>query len=136
MSHQQSDISIQNLISIGFLKRTHNRDLPEFVFVQRDGLFVPFRSSEIASLMGEEIWIRRSDMAEEGESELTWQDLVGYTIIDEESGVVGRIEYVDESTLNTLASLEDGRLLPLHEDFILEIDEDAHELHVSLPFEI
>ena len=134
MSHQSSDISIQNLISIGFLKRTHNRDLPQFVFVQRDGLFVPFRSSEIASLMGEEIWVKRSDVAEEGDSELTWQDLVGYTIIDDETGPIGRIEYVDESTLNTLATLEDGRLLPLHEDFITDIDEDARELHVALPF--
>ena len=134
MSHQPSAISLQDLISIGFLKRTHNRDLPEFVFVQRDGLFVPFRSSEIASLMGEEIWVKRSDVAEEGEGELTWQDLVGYLIIDDETGPVGRIEYVDESTLNTLATLEDGRLLPLHEDFITDIDEDARVLHVVLPF--
>lgn len=134
MSHPQSAISLQDLISIGFLKRTHNRDLPEFVFVQRDGLFVPFRSSEIASLMGEEIWVKRSDVTEEGESELTWQDLIGYTIIDDETGPVGRIEYVDESTMNTLATLEDGRLIPLHGDFITDIDEDARALHVVLPF--
>ena len=54
-------ITKDELLSIGYLKRTHNRDLPEFVFVQRVGLFVPFRSSEIASLMGEEIWVRRAD---------------------------------------------------------------------------
>jgi hypothetical protein len=46
----------------------------------------------------------------------------------------GVIAQVDESTINTLATLEDGRMLPLHEDFILDIDEDAHELHVDLPF--
>jgi len=138
MSHQQSVISSQDLISIGFLKRTHKRDLPAFVFVQRDGLFVPFRSEEIASLMGEEIWVKRSDVAEEEEGTLTWQDLVGYTVIDrKEDGQwlqAGVIAQVDESTINTLATLEDGRMLPLHEDFILDIDEDAHELHVDLPF--
>ena len=122
------------LISIGFLKRTHNKDLPEFVFVQRDGLFVPFRSSEIASLMGEEIWLKRSDVQDEGDDSMTWQDLVGYTIIDDENGKVGRIDAVDESTINTLATLEDGRLVPLHEDFILDIDQDAGELHVHFPF--
>ena len=127
-------ISKADLISIGFLKRTHNRDLPPFVFVQRDGLFVPFRSEEIASLMGEEIWVMRSDMQEEDEGTLTWQDLVGYTIEDDEAGMIGRIAEVDESTINTLATLEDGRMVPLHEDFIMDIDEEAHILRVHLPF--
>ena len=73
MSNQQSAFSIQDLVSIGYLKRTHNRDLPEFVFVQRDGLFVPFRSSEIASLMGEEIWVSKQEM-EVDEDEMAWTD--------------------------------------------------------------
>ena len=122
------------LISIGFLKRTHNRDLPAFVFVKRDGLFVPFRSEEIASLMGEEIWLKRSDIQGEEDGQLTWQDLVGFTIIDEETGTVGIIDNVDETTINTLATLEDGRMVPLHEDFIVDIDEEAQELHVHFPF--
>ena len=127
-----------DLISIGYLKRTHNKDLPPFVFVQRDGLFVPFRSEQIATLMGEEIWVQRSDMQEEEDSDLTWQDLVGYTIEDEgEQGewlTVGVIASVDETTINTLAILEDGRMVPLHEDFIVEIDEHTHVLRVHLPF--
>ena len=127
-------ITKEDLLSIGFLKRTHNRDLPEFVFVQRDGLFVPFRSSQIASLMGEEIWVKRSDVQEEEDGLLTWQDLVGYTIEDDEAGTIGLVDAIDESTINTLATLEDGRLLPLHEDFILDIDEDARILRVHLPF--
>ena len=127
-------ITKDDLISIGVLKRTHNKDLPEFVFVQRDGLFVPFRSERISELMGEEIWLKRSDVAEEEDGLLTWQDLVGYTIVDDESGVLGLIETVDESTINTLATLEDGRMLPLHEDFITDIDEDTCTLHVHLPF--
>ena len=49
---------------------------------------------------------------------------------------VGIIDYVDESTINTLATLEDGRMVPLHEDFIVEINEDARELHVRFPFEL
>lgn len=124
------------LISIGYLKRTHNRDLPAFVFVKRDGLFVPFRSEAIASLMGEEIWLKRSDIQEEEDGLLTWQDLVGYTIEDAETGTVGTIEAIDESTINTLATLSDGRMVPLHEDFILEIDEEKRVLHVHFPFSL
>ena len=127
-----------DLISIGFLKRTHNRDLPDFVFVQRDGLFVPFRSEEIASLMGEEIWLLRSDVQDEEDGTLTWQDLVGYRVMDEKANgewtEIGVIAEIDESTINTLATLEDGRMMPLHEDFMIEIDEDARELRVRLPF--
>ena len=122
----------EDLISIGVLKRTHNRDLPQFIFVQRDGLFVPFRSSEIASLMGEEIYVPKSEM-EVDEDEMAWVDFEGWTLIDGELSL-GKIVRVDDSTMNIFAELEDGRMVPLHEDFIVEIDEDAHELHVHLPF--
>lgn len=124
------------LISLGYLKRTHNRDLPKFIFVQRDGLFVPFRSEAIASLMGEEIWLKRSDIQEEEDGLLTWQDLVGFTIEDDENGTIGTIEAIDESTINTLATLSNGRMVPLHEDFILEIDEEQRVLHVHFPFSL
>ncbi|MBQ4394050.1 MAG: hypothetical protein II825_01945 [Paludibacteraceae bacterium] len=127
-------ITAKDLISIGVLKRTHDDSLPEFIFVQRDGLFVPFRSSEIASLRGEEAFVLRSDIAEEEDGLMTWQDLVGYTIEDDEAGRVGTIDYIDESTINTLATLDDGRLVPLHEDFIIDIDEANRILRVHFPF--
>lgn len=126
-------ISDKDLLSIGVIKRTHYKDLPAFVFVKRDGLFVPFRSENISELIGEEGFVLRSDVQQEDEGTLTWQDLVGYTIVDEEQ-TVGVITDVDESTINTLATLEDGRMIPLHEDFILDIDEEAQILRVHLPF--
>ena len=133
-------ISKDDLISIGIIRRTHYKDLPDFVFVLRDGLFVPFRTERISELIGEEGFVLRSEMQDEEDGLLTWQDLVSYTIMDEgengEEEQVGVIAYVDESTINTLATLEDGRMIPLHEDFITEIDEEARVLHVRLPFKI
>lgn len=133
-------ITKNDLISIGVIRRTHYKDLPPFVFVQRDGLFVPFRSERISELIGEEGFLLRSDVQEEGDGTLTWQDLVGYEVRDErtkdERVKVGVIAEVDESTINTVATLEDGRMMPLHEDFITEIDEAARVLYVRLPFEI
>ena len=134
MSSQQSVISSQDLLSIGIIRRTHYKDLPPFVFVQRDGLFVPFRSELISELIGEEGFVLRRDVQEEDDGLMTWQDLVGYRIDDDETGPVGTIESIDESTINTLATLDDGRLIPLHEDFILDIDETAQVLRVHLPF--
>ena len=131
-------ITDKDVLSIGVLKRTRYNDLPEFIFVKRDGLLVPFRSEQVSELIGEEAFVLRSDVQEEGEEMLTWQDLVGYTIMDEgDDGAwteIGVIAAVDESTINTLATLEDGRLVPLHEDFILDIDEEAHVLRVHFPF--
>ena len=125
-------ITKDDLISLGVLKRTHNKDLPEFVFVQRDGLFVPFRSAEIASLMGEEVWVLKSE-AETEEDEMAWVDFEGWIVKDGDV-TIGKIMRVDDSTMNIFAELEDGRMLPLHEDFIVEIDEDARVLRVQLPF--
>jgi ribosomal 30S subunit maturation factor RimM len=127
-------ITENELLSIGVLKRTHYKDLPEFIFVRRDGLFVPFRADNISELMGEEAFVLRSDVQDEEDGLMTWQDLTGYTIEDDEVGRVGVVDEIDESTINTLATLDDGRLVPLHEDFILDIDEDAHVLRVHFPF--
>ena len=127
-------ITEKDLISIGVLKRNHDDDLPPFIFVRRDGLFVPFRSEDIAELRGEEAFVLRTDIAEEEDGLMTWQDLVGYTIEDDEAGSIGTIDEIDESTINTLATLQDGRMVPLHEDFIIEIDEEAHVLRVHFPF--
>lgn len=131
-------ITEKDLFSIGLIRRTRYKDLPPFVFVKRDGLFVPFRAEQITELVGEEGFVLRSDVQDEGDGTLTWQDLVGYTIMDEgangETKEVGKIAQVDESTINTLAILEDDRMIPLHEDFIVDIDEDAHVLRVQLPF--
>ena len=94
---------------------------------------MPFRSENISDLIGEEGFVLRRDVQDEEDGLMTWQDLVGYTIQDE-GKTVGVIASIDESTINTLATLEDGRLLPLHEDFIIEIDEQARVLRVRLPF--
>jgi ribosomal 30S subunit maturation factor RimM len=128
-------ITDKDLLSIGLIRRTRYKDLPPFVFVKRDGLFVPFRSEQIADLVGEEGFVLRSDVQDEGDGTLTWQDLVGFEREDD-GRVVGKIAQVDESTINTLAILEDERMIPLHEDFIIEIDEDARILRVNLPFEL
>lgn len=133
MSNYQPIFSEKDFLSIGILRRTRYRDLPPFIFVKRDGLFVPFRSERVPELIGEEAFVLRRDVQEEDDGLMTWQDLVGYTIEDE-GMMVGVIETIDESTMNTLATLTDGRMVPLHEDFIIEIDEQARVLRVHFPF--
>jgi 16S rRNA processing protein RimM len=130
---------------------------PEFLFLQLDQLYVPFRvldwrgkgadtliftlsgiesEPEAARLVGAPAYMRRADMSAEAEEQIAWSDLVGYRVIDRESGTLGTVAEVDEQTINTLLTLDDGRMMPIHEDFILSIDTQAHELHVNLPFQL
>lgn len=127
-------ITDSDLISIGVIRRTHYKDLPDFVFVRRDGLFVPFRSSAISELIGEEGFILRSE-ADEEEGLLNWQDLAGYTIVIKDQPL-GTIAAVDDSTMNVFIELNDGRLFPMNEDFIVDIDAENKQLFVEFPFEI
>jgi 16S rRNA processing protein RimM len=125
-----------------------------FIILERDNILVPYRVEEwreknadalifrlagidsepqAASLTGSEAYMLRSDVNGEAEQMLTWQDLVGYEVRDQEMGVLGSIAHIDESTMNTLATLTDERLIPLHEDFILGLDPEYQEIIMQIP---
>ncbi len=126
----------------------------DFLILEIDGILVPFRvldwrgkgadsilfqlagvdtEAKALCLSGCKAYMLRRDVAEEGESDMTWQDLVGYTILDDTQGNLGVVAYVDESTANTLLENEEGRLFPIHEDLIRDIDTENRILTVSLP---
>ena len=126
----------------------------DFLILLLDGIFVPFRvedwrgkgadslifrlkgvDSEVKALrlVNAEAYMLRRDLAEEAEEMMTWQDLTGYEVQNGERVVLGRVAAVDESTINTLLELEDGRLLPVHEDLIIEIDEPHKRIILDLP---
>ena len=75
----------------------------------------------------------RRDLNEEAEEMMTWQDLKGYEVLNSEHVVQGKVATVNESTINTLLELEDGRLLPVHENLIIEIDEPQKRIILDLP---
>jgi len=128
----------------------------EFLFLDLDAIYVPFRvldwrtkgaedlifqlkginSEQAASrLVGREVFMQRSDVTTNDNSPmLTWQDLVGAKLVDTAQGELGFIRAIDETTANILAELSDGRLVPLHEDFILSVSRE--EITVHLPFEL
>ena len=126
----------------------------DFLILLLDGIFVPFRvedwrgkgadslifrlkgvDTEVKALrlVNAEAYMLRRDLNEEAEEMMTWQDLTGYEVLNSEHVVQGRVAAVDESTINTLLELEDGRLLPVHEDLIIEIDEPQKRIILDLP---
>lgn len=66
-----------------------------------------------------------------------YDDLLGYTIIDTDAGVIGKVEEIDTNTENELFIVEtpEGNTvyIPLTEDFIEKIDEDNKTITMQLP---
>ena len=126
-----------------------------FLILKLDNILVPFRvldwrgkgsdnlifqlehidnEQEAQKLVGTEAFMLLTDMNQEDEIMPTWQSLVGYSILDTDQGELGRVEEVDETTINTLITLNDGRLIPIHEDFIIDINAEDKQLTICLPF--
>ena len=76
----------------------------------------------------------KTDVSSEDELMPTWQSLLGYQVIDTDQGSLGKVTFVDETTINTLITIENERLIPLHEDFIVDINPANKQLTICLPF--
>ena len=126
-----------------------------FLILKLDNIFVPFRvqdwrgkgsdslifqldnitdEQEAQRLIGTEAFMLLSDMNQEDEVMPTWQSLVGYRVMDTDQGELGTVDQVDETTINTLITLNDGQMIPIHEDFIIDINAEDKQLTICLPF--
>ena len=74
------------------------------------------------------------ELADSDENTISWAAIVGFDITDADSSrTIGRIAAVDDSTINILFELEDGRLIPASEDLITDIDQQARTITMRLP---
>lgn len=89
---------------------------------------------EAQQIIGHHAYMLKSDISEEDEILPTWQSLLGYQVIDTDQGNLGTITDVDETTINTLITLNNNQLIPLHEDFIIDIQQDQQQITICLPF--
>jgi 16S rRNA processing protein RimM len=126
-----------------------------FLILKLDNILVPFRvldwrgkgsdslifqldnisdEQEAQRLVGTEAFMLINDINQEDEVMPTWQSLVGYRIVDTDQGELGTVKEVDETTINTLITLNDGRMMPIHEDFIIDLNAEDKLLTICLPF--
>ena len=127
----------------------------EYLVLKLDGIFVPFfmekyrfKSDSVVlvkfegvdtqerarELTGVEVYFPRELAEQDENADLSYSALVGYTIIDNNSGKsVGTIAYVDEQTINIMFELEDGRLIPASEELIVDVDQKAHTIILDIP---
>ena len=126
-----------------------------FLILDIDNIFVPFRvvdwrgkgSDSLIFLLdrindeqtaqqfiGQQAYMLKSDISQEDEIMPTWQSLVGYQVLDTDQGELGIVTHVDETTINTLVTLNNNQLIPLHEDFIINIEPEKKLITICLPF--
>lgn len=145
---------ISGEVTLKFSDDVFDRVDADYLVLMVDGILVPFfieeyrfRSDEVALVKFEDIDTkdRASELtgcdvffprhlADAGDDVLTWSQIVGYDIVDVLSDkTIGRIEAVDETTINTLLELSDGTLIPAADEFIEDIDHEERKLMMRLP---
>lgn len=145
---------VRGEISFLFDDDVFDRVDADYLILKVDGIFVPFFIEEYRfksdsnaiikfedidtqerarELTGADVYFPRS-LAENDDENLSWSVLVGFDIIEASSGrTVGSIASVDDSTLNILFCLDDGRFIPASEDLITAIDQQTRTLTMHIP---
>ncbi len=130
----------------------------EYLFVEVEGLLVPFFMEEYrfksdttvlmkfcdiddadraSSLTGCDVYFPRN-LVEESSDELTWNEMVGFTLIDSNTHqVVGEITHVDLTTINTLFEVNttDGNpiLIPAADELVDDVDRKNRAITMRVP---
>lgn len=85
--------------------------------------------------IGKKIFVEKTTSDPEV-SEMDWDDLIGYQIFENVYGTLGTLESIEEYPQQIIAQCTVNNkivLFPLHEDFIVKIDDRKKELHLKLP---
>jgi 16S rRNA processing protein RimM len=122
-------LDIDNILVPFFIEeyrfKTDNNAIIKF-----EGIDTQDRAREFT---GSDVYFPR-ELNDEEENGLSWAAIVGFDIIDAStSKTVGRIASVDDSTINILFELEDGKLIPASEELITDIDKHKKTITIDLP---
>lgn len=151
---------VKGEISFHFDDDVFDRVDADYLFIQIDGLLVPFfidkyrfRSNETAlmtfsgvdteekaaELTGCDVYFPRSlaDSDENAET-VSKAEIIGYSIINAIDGKkVGTVEALDDSTLNTLLEVTTNEgneiLLPVSDDLIKDVERESRTITIIIP---
>jgi 16S rRNA processing protein RimM len=145
---------VKGEISFLFDDDVFDRTDADYLVLDMDGILVPFFIEEYRfktddnalmkfegidtqerarELTGCEVYFPR-EMAEDDNEQLSWAAIVGFELIDASTGKsAGNIASVDDTTINILFELENGKLIPASEDLITNIDTKKQQIFIHLP---
>ena len=126
-------------------------DLEEPVFIEFDGLPVPFyfesfqqrgvsralvRLTGVHSLQDADELAGADVYADDDLYEDEEEDLTGWTVLDADGTPVGTVSAHEDIPGNPCIYVETGHgeaLIPLHEELLLEVDEEKQTLRMEIP---
>lgn len=145
---------VRGEISFLFDDDVFDRTDADYLVIDIDGILVPFfieeyrfKSDDNAlmkfedidsqerarELTGCDVYFPR-ELSEADEEHLSWAAIRGFELIDSNTGSsAGRIASVDDSTINILFELEDGKLIPASEELITNVDTKKQQIFINLP---
>ena len=126
---------------------------PRFVVLEMDGINVPFvvesmrqhgsdwllRLEDInteeraRALQGKQVAVLRRELPQDYDEQLPVEDLVGFSVFDMNGKFAGKITAVDDQTANLLIELDNGVVLPLHDDLVEELSIEERKIVMSIP---
>lgn len=92
--------------------------------------------AEAKSLVGKSIFLPQELLPKLKGNQFYFHEIIGFEVIDEEKGKLGKVEKVLEYPLSNLLSIPVGEkeiLIPINDDTILKLDRDAKQLFVRAP---
>jgi len=145
---------VKGEVSFAFDDNVFDRVDADYLVLLIDGILVPFfieeyrfRNNDTAlmkfcdidsqdaarELTGCDVYFPRR-LSDADDESVSWAEIVGYALIDSRTGrTVGTIASVDDSTLNILFELTDGKLIPASEELITDVDTDKRQITIDLP---
>ena len=145
---------VRGEISFLFDDDVFDRTDADYLILDIDGILVPFFIEEYRfktdsnalmkfegidtlerakELTGCEVFFPR-ELADTEDGEVSLAQLIGFTLRDAATRKdIGKIAAIDDSTVNLLFELEDGRLVPASEELIRDIDIKKHQIEMELP---
>lgn len=149
---------VKGEVSFHFSDDVFDRVDAEYLFLEVEGLLVPFfmeeyrfksdttalmkfcdidDANQASQLTGCDVYFPR-DLADEDDGELTWAEIVGFTITNHATHeIVGEVIAVDTSTINTLFEVKtpvgETVLIPAADDLVANVDREGRTIDLHIP---
>ncbi|GAB1417052.1 ribosome maturation factor RimM [Paludibacter sp.] len=144
-------------MSFSFSIDVFNQEELPFFIMEVDGCFVPFtveeyrintndsgllkieginNEAEVRDFVGANIYVQKDELDDVDNTEISADYFIGFRIDDKSYGKVGVIDDIDQSTENALFIINNADnelLIPICDDYILEIDYENKIILVDLP---
>lgn len=148
---------IHGEMSFTFTTDVFDSEDVQFFVIEVEGIFVPFfiesyrfktdttgllkldgiNSEEMArEFSGLTLYLPNNYLEKVDEDDITMDYFVGFSIVDEKTGDLGKVTAIEESTENVLFIIQnnnDELLIPANDDFILDIDHKEKKIYMQIP---